>query len=800
MSASILFCGIGIAIAQDGDNPESDHGRSSDDVPPHGGPVKLRRARGDRSHDAGRPAHGAPVEFSLDNAELPDVVRMISRITGRRFILPASSRTIHATVISESPVTAGEAYRAFLAILDINGLTLVPSGRYLRIVEEEGAPGLPLPVIGDGGETPDDERYLTRMHRVSNVSADDVAALLDRFKSASGNITAYLPTNTVIITDTGTNIRRMLRILQEIDVPRTNEQLWIEPIHYASATELAERLREIFPVGGGDPATRQAPASGGERAGARGANASAPASIGGRASTPALTNILADERTNSLIIVATERAYLRVLEVIRALDVAVEGEGSVHVYPLQYADSAQIGSTLESLIGGGGGSGGGEAQGRAAQSGGLHAFEGRVEIHPYEATNSIVIISSQHDYVAMRSIIEQLDTEPRQVFIEAVIMELGAEHSTDLGISYHGGAMNTPSDGALWVFGFDAANTATSSVSSDMLTGLALGVRGPLIDQSSQLLGFSIPQFGVMLNAVARSGDVNILSTPHIIAMDNVQAEISVGANVPLQTSGITGFGSNLSALTALAGGSNNAASSALSNLTAGSGVQRQNVGTTIRITPHINDANEIRMEIEEEISDAGEAQGTLGVVPINQRIANTQVVVRDQQTVVIGGLMRDHIRTSEDGIPVLSEIPLLGALFRRRSTTVQKTNLLLFLTPYVIRSPSDLRAIFERKLRERQEFIDRYFVMNDQEHRPAVDYSRTRGLVAEMLNAVAEVDARAALREEARARAPQGHVPHAPLGAASLDAVEGELTIEPENDEGAGDGEATLAAPAPTE
>jgi general secretion pathway protein D len=221
--------------------------------------------------------------------------------------------------------------------------------------------------------------------------------------------------------------------------------------------------------------------------------------------------------------------------------------------------------------------------------------------------------------------------------------------------------------------------------------------------------------------------------------------------------------------------------------------VQRQNVGTTIRVTPHINDAGEIRMEIEEEISEAGEAQGTLGVVPINQRIAKTQVVVRDQETVVIGGLMRDRVSTSEDKIPILGDIPLLGVLFRRQSTQTQKTNLILFLTPYVIRGPSDLRAIFERKMRERQEFIDRYFVFADSGYTPPTDYSRTRGLVTEMLNTIEDLREEQRMLEELEAQPPPEHVPRPPVGSAPFESGDGEggvLVIGPDGDEGDMDAE----------
>jgi len=803
-SASVMFCAIGLGFAQ---QPQvriprpGIAGRRPTPTPAGTGGAaagKLRPFRtGLEGRSGGRTPPGAVVDFTLEDADLPDLVRMISRITGKRFILPGKARSIKATVASERPVTAAAAYAAFLSILQLNGMTIVPAGRYLKIVESAGAESNPLPVYTDGQATPRDDRFLTRMHRVENVSAEDVATLLTRFKSREGNITAYAPTNTIIITDTGANIRRMLRILREIDVPRTGEQIWIEPIHYANAADLASRLQEIFPSAGASGTTASAPSKSGAaaaRARARAAAARARATKAGQPAQPAtagtatvgassgesrITNILPDERTNSLIILSTERAYMRILEVIRALDVPVEGEGSIHVHSLQYADAEQMASTLQSLITGRGASSskaGATKRTTAPTSGGSGgSFEGQIAVQAHKATNSLLITSSLHDYMSLRRVIQRLDTSPRQVFIEAVIMELSVNRSSSLGLAFHGGVPESP-EGGLSIFGFDAGRTATPTLSPDLLTGLAVGVRGPDIPEAAQLIGFSIPSFGVVLNAIANSGDVNVLSTPHIMAMDNVQAEITVGANVPLQTSGLGGGLGGAAGLAGLAGQQQGGAQglAGLAGLAglgglggAGGGVQRQNVGTTIRITPHINDAGEIRMEIEEEISEAGEAQGTLGVVPINQRIAKTQVVVRDQQTVVIGGLMRDRVTTSEDKIPILGDIPLLGVLFRRQSTTTQKTNLLLFLTPYVIRSPSDLRAIFERKMRERQEFIDRFFVFGDAGYTPATDYSRTRGLVAEILNTIESLDEEQQMLEELRSRPPPEHVPRPPVGAA---------------------------------
>jgi len=739
---------------------------------------------------------GARVTFNLEDADLPDLVRLIASITGKRFILPGKVRSIKASVYAPTKVSAAEAYQAFLSILELNGMTLVSAGRYLKIVETAGVENLPTSLYGVGEASPTDDRYVTRMHRIENVSAEDVATLLARFKSREGNVTAYAPTNTIIMTDMGSNIRRMLRICEAIDVPRSGEQVWIEPIHYANASELAERLNEIFPPttpgsgGGAGAGPRPAPA-----AASPGAPAAGSATVGSRAGEVRITKVLPDERTNSLIIVATERAYVRILEMIRALDVALEGEGRIHVHYVQHGDAEDIATTLTSIVGGGaaGGAGGAAAGGAGPRAGGGSPFEGQVRITAHKPTNSLVITSSLHDYTALRSVIGRLDVSRRQVFIEAVIMELSVRRSSKLGLNFHGGVPGFPSDDALSIFGFNAG-TSISTVSADSLTGLALGVRGPQIpSEQLQGIGISLPAFGVVLNAIANSGDANVLSTPHLIAMDNEEAEINVGENLPLQQ----GFG-GIGGLAGLAGaaGAVPGAQGALGGLGGlgglgalgglggfGGAVPRQDVGTKITLTPHINEADEIRLEINEEISERGAVEGALQVVSITKRNAKTQVVVRDQQTVVIGGLMRDTINTSETKVPILGDIPLIGVLFRNTTRQTQKTNLLLFLTPYIIRDQADLRAIFERKMRERQEFIDRFFVFGDQDYEPPRDYSRTRGMVSEILNEIDAIEAERRLREEAAGRPPPEHVVRPAIGAAPVEGglSAGDTVISPD-------------------
>ncbi len=730
------------------------------------------------------------VTFNLEDADLTDLVRLISSITGRRFILSGKSRSLKATVYAPTKVTAAEAYRAFLAILEMNGLTVVPSGRYLKIVEATGVEKEPIGTyVKEGARLPRDERFITRLHRLESVSAEDVTNILGKFSSKHGQITAYAPTNTLIITDTGANIRRMMRIVQEIDVSRTGTQMWIEPIHYANAVEIADRLNELF------PATAGASSGGTKSPAKKAAGGGSNTSTVGKAGAARLTKILPDERTNSIIIIATERAYLRILEMIRQLDVPLEGSGGIHVHYLQHGDAEEISQTLSSLVSGSSGAGGGARRGNrggaannnaaAAAGGSTAVFEGDIKVTAHKPSNALVITSSLHDYAALKRVIDRLDAPRRQVFIEAVVMELEVNRSKTLGVDFHTGIPDPVGEGSLGVIGSQRigglAGTA-GLLSPDGISGLAVGVQGPILDELTEVIGISVPSFGATLTALSTASDANILSTPHIIAMDNEEAEINIGQNVPLQTNA-AGFGAlgNLGALAGAAGQNASQLTQAAGLLGGGFGggfnAPRQDVGTKLTITPHINESDQIRLEINEEISEAGSSpQGTLGAISLNRRTAKTQAVVADQETLVIGGLMRERVATSEDKVPILGDIPLLGALFRRTTETKQKTNLLLFLTPYIVRDSTDLRRIYERKIRERQEFLDRYLVFGNTDYEPPMDYSRTRGLVAEIIREMDSVSAEELLAAEAAARPPLEHIPRPPVGSAvEFDTSEGE-------------------------
>jgi general secretion pathway protein D len=686
----------------------------------------------------------ARVTFSLEDADLPELVRVIGQLTGRRFIFGNKvNKNLKATVYSPQKVTVAEAYQAFLSILETNGLTVVPQGRFLKIMDTQGSAAA-TPLYRPGRAVPNEDRYVTRMHRLKHASATEMKGVIEKFKSKDGSVEVVDASNMLIMTDTGNNIRRMMQILQEIDVGSAGDQIWIQPVHYGAASDIVGRINELFDV----KAASAKPGPGAAQA----------------AGDLHIAKVLADDRSNSIVIVATEKAYLRMLEFIKRIDIPPTGDGEIHVLPLQHSDAEKLQKTLSDIVGPAGKPAAG-AKGAAPSA--ESVFEGPVRISADVSTNSLVVTSSLRDYASLRTVVQKLDQPRRQVFIDAAIMDLSVNRSLNFGVNWHGGYAAGDATDTLLIGGFNAAK---SIFPTDALQGAALNIRGPTIAGSENLLGpllgqnigISIPAVGAIITALATSGDTDVLSTPHILATDNEKAIISIGENIPRQQN--TGLGS-LGSLAGAAGGAGAAA--ALSALGGGGGGfsgQFQDVGTKIEIKPHINDSDEVRLEVNEEISEAREAQGTAGVVPITKRTAVTQLVVKDQQTVVIGGLMRNRVTHSTTKVPLLGDIPVLGALFRQTSNSMQKTNLVLILTPYIIREQADLRVVFERKMQERQEFLDRYFVFSDSDYTAPKDYSRTNGLLEDIRQSYRGVEEKRKMEELTKPKQLKTHTPQTPL------------------------------------
>jgi general secretion pathway protein D len=713
---------------------------------------------------------GAEVKFNLNDADLAELVNHISGLTGKRFIYGQKVRQIKVTVVSPTPVTLDEAYEAFLSILQANGMTVVPHGKFLKIVDTAGVASETTPVYDRAEPVPDTDRFITRLYRLRATSATEAATLLGKFKSKEGDISVYEPGSLLILTDRGSNIQRMVRILEEIDVGGAGSQMWIEKINYGSAADMAKQFNDIFELN------------------QQGKN-------GGGGGAYGLTKVIADDKTNSLVIVGTEDSYLRLLELLKRVDVAPAAAGKIRVLPLQHAVAEELAATLTQMLTGAKA----QSQGPAQPGAPAPVFEGEVRVVADKPTNSLVVTSSARDFAQIRLVVDELDHARRQVFIDAVIMDVSVSRTQDLNLQYHGGftADLGGSSNTVFLGGLDPFKSVVPDPTQ--LQGLALGVRGPDLAGTQNsfpgLAGLSIPAFGVILNAIASSGDSNVLSTPHIIATDNTPAEINIGENIPLQQN----LGGGLPSLAGLAGaaGATPGASplGALGGLGLGGfgfggfgAAPRQDVGTRIKLTPHINHEDQVRLEIQEEISEPGAPTGALGVVPITQRRANTTTIVDDQQTVIIGGLMRDTVKKSRRKIPVLGDLPVLGFLFRSSHDETSKTNLLLILTPYVIRDQQDLRRVFERKMQERQEFVDRYFVFEG-EWKPPRDWSRTNGLVEDIRQAYAEVEERLRLEQESKPKEKPGHEPSPPIDLPT--------SVRPGGG-GGGGGQPSQPAPAP--
>jgi general secretion pathway protein D len=754
-----------------------------------------------------RPGRGTKFSFNLVDADLIELIKIIGNITGKSFILGGKIPNIKATIYAPTRITAGEAYQAFLSVLQVNGLTVMPAGRYLKILPTGGSTQQNTPVVG---RAPGGDQIVTQLYELEHVAADKLAELLDRFKSSEGDVTVYTPTNTLIITDYGASIRRLLKLVRVLDQPGTGERIWIEPINYADAAELADRIMEIFDVGSDGSGSSAKKKARSKRARTKRGRAPSGPGVFGEEDEAKISKIIADQRTNSLVIVASETSYVRILELIKQLDVPIAGEGTLHVHKLQHADATELAKTLNNLARGMQRS----SRGKKGKKGGgdvASLFEGEMQISADEATNSLVIVSTLRDYLSLKPVIQDLDTMKRQVFVEAVIMEVSLDKNRDLGFGFHAGnTFEMQGDQAL-MYGSSQPNSDISSlvVSPGTLSGLAAGLRGPELPGSEDLIGISVPAFGVAMQALQTNSDVNVLSTPHILATDNVEASITVGENVPIQQ-GFNPAGAYLGQALSGASGQrgNTGASSALGAMASmggmggfggglGYSIGRQNVGITLKITPYINDDNQVRLEIDLEISEVKSVDSNLGP-NISKQNANTTSVVADQQTIVIGGLITDnHVETTKK-VPVLGDIPILGVLFRSKKSIVKKRNLMIFLTPYIIRTAEDFREIFRRKMAERREFIERYTAFEYERYEPHLDWSRTNGAVSVINSVVTEAREEKRLEKLSAEETEATHEPKQPIELPEGFGSEGggDEDYEDEGGDEGGDTGATLNRP----
>jgi general secretion pathway protein D len=679
------------------------------------------------------------------DTEVMDLIGWISSITCAQFIVSVPVQGKKLTIISPQLITPEEAYRLFFSALDSLGLTVEPTGKFLRVVENSKARFTPLPFVGPNQRTPNDRRYVTKLVRLQNLDPADLTAnVLNRIKTETGDIIAY--NMSLIITDQSESIERMVRIIKIFDqMSSSRDHIWVIRIKNMSVLDMASRLSEIVPVqfmGTGQRRQGGAPAAPAK---------AAPGRPGDLSTEMIITRLIPDERTNSLIVVANKRAHDWLVALIQKLDVPLEeagrgSEGRFHIYYCMNANCDELAATLSAITGVqiSGSLSAGRRKGAPAPAAAPAKpgqtnptdllFESDIRISFDAPTNALLIMSSFKDYQSIKKVIEQLDSPRKQIFIEAVIMEVLLDKTRTVGVSYHAGTgENVAGQPSLVMGGFNANQTMNPAALVNSLGGLSAALFGPTtgpLGNSTLFKGLpiNIPSFGAFLQLLQTNNDVNILSNPNILIMNNQEGEISVGEVLPFP-------GQTTAALGATTSGS-------VSYMPYTS-VQRQPVELKLKLTPSVNEHDIIRLDVDQEISDVTSQNYNNMGPATSKRSVKTTVVARDQQTVVIGGLMADRIQESVSKIPILGDIPVLGFFFRNSSKTVKKSNILIAITPYVVSDLSDLRRVAERKLRERRDFIERYSSLEDTSKLDKMerDYHRKRGMLEEINRSVREME-----------------------------------------------------------
>ncbi len=603
----------------------------------------------------------------FENVELPVFVKFISKATGRNFVFTEKvGGTV--TVVSPNPVTAEEAFTVFQSVLAVRGLTMIDDGIVTRVVPlKEARTGGSGVIDGDARHT----GFATRLLPLTNVAAADVSRVLEPLVSKEGALVAYAATNTLIATDTVANLNRMSGIVTALDVPGNQESVEVIELEHADADTVAGHLRSIL---------SESPS----RAVSSGKDKSAPSPSPNGTSF----RVVADARTNALIVTATTMDLRKIRELARDLDRPLKaGDERIHVYYARYADAEDLVAVLEQTLNvrkraqGRGLDQGGKG-GNSSNDGGLSSLGDNLSVSADAATNSVIIAGSNQDYQTVLSLLASLDISRPQVFVEAIVAEVSLARARELGIELQGGI--DTGDGTLLLrsnlavlgaaFGGGAAGVG-------LLNALGGAVAAATSDKTIEGPdGKEIPAQVGLLRALSEDGDVEILSAPTLLTLDNQEAEILVGQNVPF----VTGQGVDRAAV-------GNVFTS----------VDRQDVGIKLKIKPQVSEGDNVILEVEEEVSalvanallDANQVGPTTTI-----RSAKTTVSVADGQTVIIGGLISDSIMKRDSKVPILGDIPFLGRLFRVDSDAREKVNLLVILTPHIIRNSEDLQIVSERK------------------------------------------------------------------------------------------------------
>ncbi len=568
------------------------------------------------------------ITLNLNDADINALIKTVSEHTGRNFVVDPRVKG-KVTVISAHPMDKDEFYQVFLSILEVHGFSTVPAGEVIKIVPDVKAKQIGIPTGADSQQFPGDQ-MVTRILQVKNVTASQLVPILRPLIPQQGHLAAYPATNVLIISDRRQNVDRLLKIISRIDQV-SDSSIEVVSLRHASAMEVVRIITGLQKN--------------------RGKGAAEPAKL------------IADERTNSVLISGDATTRLRTRVVIEHLDTPFENEGNARVIYLRYANAKELATVLTGVS---------DTLDKSRKKGKGGAPSIPVNIQADEASNALIITAPQNIFNTLQSIIRKLDIRRAQVLVEAIIAEISFDRVKELGVQWivdgtPGGSgpvgvinLGTPSIGS--IAGAIAADTIPAIPS-----GTTIGI-GSFNNNSIN--------FAALIRALETDTSSNILSTPSILTLDNQEAEIVVGQNVPFLTGQYASTGST-------------------TTVNPFQTIQRQDVGLTLRVTPQINEGNAIQLKISQEVSSVNKTAST-GAADIvtNKRTIKTVVMVDDGDTIVLGGLIDENLQQVEEKVPFLGDIPILGVLFRANSTSKVKRNLVVFLRPIIVRDAATHAAV----------------------------------------------------------------------------------------------------------
>lgn len=608
------------------------------------------------------------VTFNFVDVDLTVITKFISEITKKNFIFDERVKG-KITIIAPSKLSIDDAYNLFTSVLELKGFTVVPSGvNAYKIIPSAEAKQRGLKIESE--RQPVNESYIARLIALRNISSDEALRFVQPMISKDGHVSAFGPGNLLLVIDSGLNVEKIVSIIESIDQPSVMERPDIVFLRYSSADSVAKMLT--------DGMARRPKAATPQPAAAEEAKA------------------LADTRLNAVILFGDKGARESMKSLIALLDVpSAEAQGRINVYFLENADATDLAKILDSMIKGT------QPQRQAAPGAPpVTPFEaaGGITITADKASNSLVVVASPSDYQNLSQVIRQLDKRRRQVYVEAMIIEASVNKLRELGVRWR--ATATKDGQPIAIGGFGTINQAAIQGIVQGLQGATLGGLGNFLKIPITTIDpatgnpttgdLQIPGFAVLLQMNEFRDAVNVLSTPQILTSDNKEAEILVGQNVPFISQSATTTGLGVTTTGSVQGVVNS--------------IVRQDVGIILKITPQITEGDHVKLDIYLENSSVVQQsdQITVSVGPtINKRSTKTSVVVKDNQTVVVGGLLQDNDEDQITKLPFLGDIPVLGWLFKSKSVTRNKTNLIVFLNPHVIKGPERLAEITENKQKE---------------------------------------------------------------------------------------------------